>query len=99
MVRPVEDNVVTGTIQTLHRIPLELGYAERAEGQVGERGLQLGADVTARGDVIRVPENLDVLVKRLQVLFGVLRHCQSGKLVQCQSRIHLTLELTGRRAC
>lgn len=72
VVRPVQHDVVTSSVETLQRIAGELGHAEGAEGQVLEGRLELGADVPARGNVVWVPEHLDVLVESLQVVFGVL---------------------------
>lgn len=88
VVRPVEHNIVTGSVQTFQRISVELGHAEGAEGQVREGRLEVGADVPARGNMVWVPEHLDILVESLQVMFGVLRRYQSGYPCRCRGWVY-----------
>lgn len=68
-----------GAVKSLESISRQLRQAEGAHRQVGERSLQLGADILGIWSVVRMPEHLDVLVKGLQVVLGMLQKCQLGK--------------------
>lgn len=73
VVSPEEHNVVVGTVEGLKGVSGHLGQAEGAERQVLEASLDLGGDVLAGRGVVRVSEHLDVLVKGLEGMLGVLR--------------------------
>lgn len=72
VVGPKEYDIVACAVQRLQRIVGEFRHAEGTQRQVGEGRLQLGADHLPTRMVVRVTEDLDVLVQRLEVVFRVL---------------------------
>lgn len=97
MVRPVQYDVVAGTVQGLQRILGEFGHAKCAL-QIRKGSLKLGTEIATSGYVVRVSEHLDVLVESLEVVFGVLCNVSQVKPSPCtlSSRQNLTSELTDR---
>lgn len=69
MVRPEQDHPVGRAIQRLNCIAAGLGQVKVR--QVRERVAQLGHEVVAGGRVIRVSEDVDVGMHRLEGLSGV----------------------------
>lgn len=78
VVGPEEHDIVVSTIESLQAVPRHLGQAESAKGQVVEGAVNLSVDVLLGGHVIRMPEDLDVLVELLQRVLGVLRVAGQG---------------------
>ncbi len=60
MVCPEQHHIIAGAIQGLQGIASELGQVQTAQGQVFEAGFDIGRDVGARHNVIRVPKHFDI---------------------------------------
>lgn len=73
VVGPEQHDIIVSTVEGLQAVPGHLRQAEGTKGQVVEGSVDLGVNVLLGGHVIRVPEDLDVLVELLQRVLGVLR--------------------------
>lgn len=78
VVGPEKHDIIVSTIKSLQAVSGHLGQAESAKGQVVEGAVDLRVNVLLGGHVIRMPENLDVLMELLQRVLGVLRVAGQG---------------------
>lgn len=69
MMSPEQGNVILGSVQGGQGIPRELSQAECAHLHFGP---EIGKDISASWDVIRMSEDLDVLVETFQSFPRVL---------------------------
>lgn len=60
VVCPIQDHIVARAIERLQSVAAELGQVEGVQGQVLEPLLEVCLEVMAAGQVVGMPEDLDV---------------------------------------